>query len=362
MIMIQDYYAVVMAGGGGTRFWPRSRRLTPKQLLPITSERTLIQETVARLNRDCPAERTLIITNAALSESTRSQLPEIPQENIIAEPFGRNTAPCIGLAALMAHVRSGEKDPVVGMFAADHDIHPLDAFSHSIRKAVSIAAHGDAIVTIGILPTFPATGYGYIRRGAPLSEDLPGAFTVDAFIEKPAFRTAENFLATGDYLWNAGLFFFRASVTLEEIRRQQPEMFALLEKIRPAIGTPNEAAVLAEAYAEMPSMSFDHAIMEDAQKSCVVESSFLWDDVGSWLALERHLPKSEEGNAVKGDAMFLDSRQCTVDSKRFVALVGVEDLIVVETEDAILICDRHRAEDVRAIVEKLDESGRSDLL
>jgi mannose-1-phosphate guanylyltransferase len=358
---MESYYAVVMAGGGGTRFWPRSRQTTPKQLLAITGEKALIAQTVERLNDGCPAEQTLIITNAKQRPGTLACVPELPEANIIGEPIGRNTAPCVGLAALIAQVRSGD-DPVVGVYPADQCIKPVAAFTETVQTAVKLASESAAIVTIGVKPSYAATGFGYIQHGEELSGTANPAYDVQAFKEKPDTATAEQFVASGEYSWNAGMFFFRASTVLNELERQQPEIFAALELLRSAIGTDKVEEALAAAYEAMPSISFDYAVMEQAPCVQVVQAAFDWDDVGSWAAMARHFPADADGNVVRGEAIAIDSHNNTVDSKRLVALVGVDDLVVVETDDSILVCKRDAAEDVKQVVERLKADGRNELL
>ncbi|MHC4885109.1 MAG: mannose-1-phosphate guanylyltransferase [Planctomycetota bacterium] len=355
------YFAVIMAGGGGTRFWPRSRQTTPKQLLPITSDKALIAETQERLADACPPEQTLIITNAKQVEGTIREVPALPTENIIAEPIGRNTAPCVGVAALVAAHRGGP-EAVIGVFPADHCIAPVEEFSRTVRTAIAIAEREKSIVTIGIKPNFPATGYGYIEAGEAIADTDVPACAVKSFREKPNLDTAVGFVKAGSYCWNAGMFFARAETILSELQRQQPEIHRLLEELRPAIGTPEQDAALAAAYEAMPSISFDYAVMESAERVHMVEASFTWDDVGSWAAVERHFPADERGNVVRGECIAVKSKNNTVDSKRLVALVGCEDLIVVETDDAILVCKRDQAEEVKQVVETLKKDDRSELL
>lgn len=356
---MNDYCAVVMAGGGGTRFWPRSRQTTPKQFLPIVGETPLLTATVARLGLTCPPDSIRIITNERQVAGTRGCLPDLPAENIIAEPQARNTAPCVGLAALLCQARTGA-DPVVGVFPADAYITPDEAFVQTTAQAVGLAGEDGVIVTVGVPPAFPATGYGYIQCGPP----RPGGegWQVARFTEKPDAATAQAFLAAGGYFWNAGIFFFRASTVLAELARQQPAIHEALEALRPALGTAGEAAALESAYAAMPAISFDYAVMENAADVQVVEATFSWDDLGSWAAVARHGTADGAGNVTRGDVLILDGKNNTVEAERTVALLGVEDLIVVETADALLVCHRDRAEEVKRVVETLRTQGRESLL
>ncbi|MFW5856615.1 MAG: mannose-1-phosphate guanylyltransferase, partial [Planctomycetota bacterium] len=309
------------------------------------------------------AEHILVITNETQRAGTAERAPTLPPENIIAEPVGRNTAPCVGLAAVLAQVGAGEgEDPVVGVFPADAYIHPTSEFTRAVEAAVGLARDRGGIVTLGIPPGFAATGYGYVQEGESLPDCEPPAFTVRRFTEKPDRETADRFLREGGYLWNAGIFFFRASTVLEELRRQQPEIHRRLEAFRPAAGTDSQADALREAYAEMPAISFDYAVMEHAESVYVLRAPFDWDDLGSWASVARHDEPDSDGNVIRGDAVTIDSEGCVVDADRTVALVGVKDLIVVATDDAVLVCPRDRAQDVKEVVNRLREQHRDDLL
>jgi len=356
-----DYVPVIMAGGGGTRFWPHSRRTMPKQFLPITGDEPLLTETAKRLAQSADAKRILVITNAKQLEGSRECLPMVPEENVIGEPVGRDTAPCIGLAAVLSQAQRDD-DPVIGIFPADHSIRPAEEFERTVAVAAGQAQEEGVIATVGIRPGFPATGYGYIEQGEAVGgTDVP-VYSVTAFKEKPDEETARTFLDVGNYSWNAGMFFCRASTALSELKRQQPEIYRRLEAFRPHASGEGREEALATAYADMPSISFDYAIMEGAARVRVVEASFQWDDVGSWAALARHFPADGEGNVVRGDALAVDAHGNTVVSDRFVGLVGVNDLVVVETQDAILVCSRDRAEEVKKMVQALEDGNREDLL
>lgn len=357
-----EYYAVIMAGGGGTRFWPKSRQARPKQFLPVVGDDPLITRTVERLADGCDPERILIITNRLQLEGTRERIDALPQENLIAEPEGRNTAPCVGLAAVLAQVRSGD-DPVVGVFPADAHVQPEAAFTRTVQAAATLAAETGGIVTIGVRPDHAATGYGYIQQGGAVdfTGEVP-AHAVERFTEKPDDQTARRFVEDGGYLWNAGIFLFRASTVLEELRRQQPEIHQRLEAFRPQAGTDRQDEALAAAYDQMPSISFDYAVMEGAESVYVVEAQFEWDDLGSWSSVARHNEADADGNVLRGEVIAVDAHNNTVDAERPVALVGVEGLVVVDAGDALLVCRRDRAQDVKRVVEHLRETGRDELL
>lgn len=356
-----DYWPFIMAGGGGTRFWPKSRQTCPKQFLAIVGEQPMITQTVNRLETSCETERIFIITNEKQADGTKSLVPQLPSNNIIAEPVGRNTAPCVGIAAAYAKKKSNA-NPVVGIFSADHVISPDEEFNRTISCAAKLAEEDGAIVTIGIKPSFPATGYGYIEHGDKIPEASPDAFQVKRFTEKPDASTAESFLKDGGYSWNAGIFFFKADTVLAELEKEQPEIFSRVQEFSQSIGTDKEIEALEKAYTQMPAISFDYAVMESAKNVKVVQASFNWDDVGSWAAVDRHFEKDPGENIFKGDVLSIDTKNVTVDNKRTVALIGVSDLIVVDTDDAILICDKNRAEDVKKIVEELKKNNRKELL
>jgi len=339
-----------MAGGSGTRFWPASRGTRPKQLLPLAGgELSLIAETVERIAPLVPSERVLVVTSQLLADATAKELSALPRENILAEPMGRNTAPCVGWAA--AHVRRRDPDAVLMVLPADHHIGDPDTYRATLRTALAAADDG-ALVTVGIEPTRPETGYGYIELGATQSE---GVHAVSRFVEKPDLARAEEFVASGRFVWNSGMFFFRADSVLAEVARQLPALAERLEEYDAAALKGQEDEVIAATYGSLESVSFDHGIMERAQRVAVVPGSFGWSDLGSWTTAYELASKDADGNAVRADAVLVDASNCYVSatSGKLVALVGVHDLIVVETEDALLVMPRERAQDVRAVVDVL---------
>lgn len=352
-------YPVIMAGGSGTRFWPKSRLNRPKQLIQIFGAGTMIQQTIARLRPDMPLDSFLIVTNAAQAEETRRQLPQLAASQVLGEPVGRDTAAAIGLGALCTLRRDSEAVMVV--LAADQTISPPRQFLRCVKEAGRIAEERHALVTFGIKPTYPSELYGYLRRGERLDDPkavLP-AFKLLQFKEKPKREQAEAFLRAGEYYWNSGNFAWRAADILEAIRRFLPELYAGLERIRPHLGTPQQEEVLAREYPSLPKISIDYGVMEKAPNAVVLEAELDWDDVGSWEALARHLPADDAGNVVQAPHAGVDTRDCIVVSEggHLVATVGVQDLIVVHTPDATLVCDRRRVADVKKLVEQLQAKG-----
>jgi mannose-1-phosphate guanylyltransferase len=352
-------HPVIMAGGSGTRFWPRSRRQRPKQLICIFGEGSMLQQTVARLQSSFRAESFLIMTNAAQAEEVRRQLPQLSPAQVVAEPAGRDSAPCIGLAALILL----DHDPAAGMFvvASDQVVSPAAEFARCVSEAERIALRQSALVTFGVKPSYPSEEYGYVRRGEPLpgSPGAPPAFRLAQFKEKPSRAQAEEFIRSGEYYWNSGNFAWRAADILEAIRQHLPELYAGLEKIRPAIGTPRQDQVIAREYPPLPRISIDYGVMEKASNAAIVEMALAWDDLGSWNALPRHHQPDAQGNVVLALHAGLDTRGCILAAEpgHLIATLGVRDLIVVQTPDATLICDRTRAAEVKALVELLRGRG-----
>lgn len=354
-------FAVIMAGGTGTRFWPRSRRRHPKQLLPILGTRSMLQETADRIRTVAPPARTLVVTAASLAGQVRRQLPQLPPRNVIGEPLGRNTAACIGVAAL--RVAREDPDGVMVVLPADHLISGLPAFRRAVALAGELAAK-DHLVTIGITPTRAETGYGYIQWGRRLASTKGQAACVARFTEKPTRRRAERFLAGGRHLWNSGIFAWRARRILAEIDHHMPELGRQLAELRPAVGTRREAAALRRHYPKLVATSIDYGVLERADRVVVVRGRFRWSDLGSWAAMEGLWSSgSRAGNAVQGRAIAVDTRGCVVStSGRVVALCGVSDLVVVDTPDAVLVCHKSRAQDVRLVVQEIERRGYRHLL
>jgi len=354
-------FAVIMAGGTGTRFWPRSRRQRPKQLLPILSARSMLQETAERAKTVVSPERILIVTTVQLVAEVHRQLPWMVPSNVIGEPVGRNTAPCIGLAAV--RIEREDPDGVMIVLPADHLVNGLRAFRRAVRLAAKLA-EDEHLVTIGIPPTRPETGYGYIKWGRTLPHTAGEAAWATSFTEKPERRRAERLVASGHHLWNSGIFAWRARRILEEIDAHIAPLGRQLARVRPVAGTRRETAVLRRVYPAMPSISIDHGILERADRVTVVRGRFGWSDVGSWAAMEGIWRSAkQDGNAVQGRVVTVDARGCIVSApERIVALCGVDDLVVVDASDAVLVCHKSRAQDVRLIVSELERLGLGRLL
>ncbi len=342
-------HVVIMAGGAGTRFWPLSRRHRPKQLLNLFGDTPMIAQTVDRFAGLVPPEKILIVTNEALAEAVSEAVPQIPTENVLLEPVGRNTAPCIGMAAVAVRERLGSADEVLAVFPADHFIRDEEAFRDAVRLAAAEAEEG-AIVTLGIEPTKPETGYGYIRCGDPISDTVRVA---DAFVEKPDRETALKYLTDGNYLWNSGMFCFRIDAVMSEVERQLPELAAHLEELAPAIGKDDEE--VAKVFAQITPVSIDYGVMEGAENVRVVPVRFGWSDVGHWDALPSVAKTDDDGNVAIGDVITIDCRDSVLmgHDDRVLAAVGLERIVVVDTEDAVLVAPRDRVQEVRAIVEAL---------
>jgi mannose-1-phosphate guanylyltransferase len=357
-------HAMIMAGGGGTRFWPRSRGRRPKQFLNLGGERTLLQQAMDRAESLGPPANVWVITGEAYRDETLRQLPGLPPAHAVGEPCGRDTAACVGLGAALA----AREDPeaVLVVTPADHVIEPVQEFRRAAQAAASLAReHPRALVTFGIPPAFPATGYGYIQRGP----EVPGrqgvtAFRVRAFKEKPSAEVAEGFLASGDYYWNSGIFVWRAAAVLDELRRQEPAIAAAAERIAAAWGSPRQAEVLRREYEALPRKPIDVAVMEHAQEVLVVQAPYRWDDVGSWLALERMNPQDADGNTVLATHAGLDTRRCVIvgEPGEVVATLGVEDLLIVRDGDATLVAHRRDEGAVKQLVDLLKKKGLGQYL
>ncbi|MFO7157034.1 MAG: mannose-1-phosphate guanylyltransferase [Pseudomonadota bacterium] len=351
-------FALVLAGGSGTRFWPLSRKSRPKQFLSLTG-RPLVVETVARLEGLCDPADVTVICGEAHAEVLGKLLPE-HREGILVEPAARGTAPAIGLAALLAQARDPEGILVV--LPSDHAIADVRAFRAAIRHAAGLAAEG-ALVTLGIRPTRPETGFGYIEVGEAIPGRAP-ARRARAFVEKPDLPTAERYLAGGAHLWNAGIFVFRADRILEELAAHAPDVHRVLEALRPALGTAEFPEALRAHFPRSPSISIDHAVMEKSRSIAVIPCEFGWSDLGTVAALSELFPADASGNALRGEALAIDSSRNVVWARpgKAVALVGCEDLVVIDTEDALLVCHRDRAQEVRRVVEALERKGREELV
>jgi len=345
--------AVVMAGGRGTRFWPRSRGKRPKQFLTMVGEECLLLQTVHRLDKDFLPEDIFVLTTEELAEETRRMLPELPAQNVLVEPEGRNTAPCLALALVTMEQRV--PDGVMVVLSADSWIGDRAKFMRDIDTAVNHAAEKRDLVVFGIRPTYPETGYGYIE-----TEGHGPVLGVTTFREKPSYEKAVEYLESGSHYWNAGMFVWTLQDFRSELQSHCPELLAPLDEWVAAGASP---AALPRAYGRLPKQSIDFALMEKSERVAVVPAKFRWSDVGSWPAVVEFHEADASGNVVIGDAILLESSNCAIfGGKRLIAGSGLTDLIVVDEPDALLICRKDRAQDVKLIVDKLKESGREDLL
>jgi mannose-1-phosphate guanylyltransferase len=356
--------AAIMAGGRGERFWPRSQPHRPKQFLALADRHTLLQATYHRLAHALgDPSRILVVTGQEFVAEVRRQLPGLLADNVLSEPVGRDTAACVALAALEARRRWG--NPVLAMVPADHAVWDEGAFADALRDAAGEAAPG-RVVLLGLRPTRPETGYGYIRLARVDAQERTGGragLPVDRFVEKPTRRRALTMLRSGRYLWNCGVFVFPVETGLAHIRTLLPDLWAGVARLEPHLGSPAFATVAADVYATLPKVSFDRGVLERVRGLRVVRADFPWDDVGSWLALERlpSRPRRDDGNVVLGEAVTLDSRGCIVDAPadgRLVVLFGVHDLVVVDTEDALLVTHKNSAADLKTLVNHLKQIGR----
>ena len=357
-------HAIIMAGGTGTRFWPASTLDTPKQLLRLVGRETMIRQTVDRLGELVPVEQRMIVTNRRLVDAVRKQLPELAAAAIVGEPCKRDTAPCIGLAALL--VSRDDPDATMAVLPADHVIRPAETFQAAIRQAAELVEASPArIVTFGITPTYPAEVFGYIHRGQPLASSLPApSYTVKQFKEKPDAATAQKYLATGEYYWNSGIFVWRAATILDALRGRQPEMLQHLEAIVAAWDTSKRDAVFDREFAAIKGISIDFAVMEQASDVAVIEAPFEWDDLGGWQSLARLEGEDVDGNTIIGKHLGLATRDTIVrtDDEHLVVTLGLNDCIVVHTPNATLVANKHDEEQIRQVVKELESRGWTEYL
>lgn len=356
-------HAVIMAGGSGTRFWPASRRERPKQFLNFSGEQTLIQDAATRCQPVIPAEHVWVVTNALHAAETARQLPEVPDSQILLEPCGRNTAPCIGLAAIQ--LLAVDPDATMLVMPADHVIQPAAMFLQAVRQAVEILARDpELLVLFGVEPTYPATGFGYIRRGEPIAGAEWPMFRVQKFEEKPNQLTAARYSASGEYYWNCGIFVWRARTILDALARHQPEIYERLQRLQAALGTPQWLETLAVEFPAMPSISIDYAVLEKADRVCVLDAPFAWDDVGSWHALARLKSTGGHGNVTDGLVCAVETSDCIIRSSdsHLVATIGVRDLIIVHTPAATLVADKRDESAIKQLIAELERRGLTEYL
>ena len=352
-------YGVIMAGGGGTRFWPLSRQAVPKQLLNLSGKGLMINETIERITQVIREEDVFIVTNAAQARTMEDVVvPGVRRDHILVEPAGRNTAACVGYAAMEIVKKYG--DGVMCTFAADHNIRQPEVFAGILRQAVQCVEEEDKLLTIGITPSFPCTAYGNIRYD---KNDRGQAKQVLEFKEKPDLETAREYVASGEYAWNSGMFVWKASTILKNFQTYLPEVYQCLTQIGEAMGTDREQEIIYRIYPQIPSISVDYGIMEKSPDVKVIHGEFGWSDVGSWDNMGVLHPEDDRGNVACGETVLLDTSGCVVYAgKKLVTTLGVEDLIIVETDDAIMVCAKDRAQDVKKIVETLKDKGMTEYL
>jgi len=349
-----------MAGGSGTRFWPRSRKNRPKQLLNITGDEILLKKTIELIKPIIPISRIKIVTTFFQADAVKKTVPQIPEENIIIEPFGKNTAPAIGISALA--IERDTRDAVMVVLPADHYIEDKKKFHQTIMAGAYQASQGDFIVTIGIPPRGPETGYGYIEADEA-RDTKNGIYSVKSFHEKPDINIARRFIKQDNFFWNSGIFIARTSTMLKEIEEYLPHNYKGLMKIKASLGTDEESDVINNVYKEMEAISIDYGVIEKSKHVLMIKGDFGWNDVGSWLSAAQYWPKDRNNNAFIGELINFDSSQCIVYStKKPVALLGVKDLVIVEDEDVLLVCKRERSQDVKKLVELLRSQGRDEIL
>ncbi len=358
--MAKRLHPVILAGGSGTRFWPLSRRKLPKQLLPLASKKPLVQETFERVLPLAPPSQTLVVCGAAHAKPIGRLLKKLPAKNVLVEPAPRNTAPAIGLAALVALAK--DPDAILVVLPSDHAVDDDKGFAATVQIAAAAAEQG-ALVVIGVRPTRAETGYGYVKVGEAYARERR-AKKVLAFVEKPDRVKAESYFGAGDYLWNAGMFVFRADRILEELRAHLPAAAKALDAIAPTVGTKGFEKAVAKHFPAAPSISIDYAVMEKAHEIAVVPAEFGWSDLGSFGSIPDVRAADAEGNVVEGDALLLDANGNLVigHADRKIVLIGVDDLVVVDAGDALLVCRRDNSQEVRKAVEALEESGDEQLL
>lgn len=349
-------YALIMCGGSGSRFWPKSRKAYPKQFLKPLGPDTMLQSTFSRIRNLIPIENIYVVTNKNYVDIIREQLPELGEDNLIVEPMQKETATCIGHSAV--RLMKKDSEAVMVVLPSDHHIENENAFITTLQQGMLIAENSKHLITIGVKPTRPETAYGYIQIGKKIDEEWPiDTYKVRRFTEKPNKEKATEFIEDGRYLWNSGMFIWKVSSLLKQYKKHLPEIYESLKAIRDGLGTDNEFSILEEEYEKIEGISIDYGIMEKSKDVYVIECNFGWDDIGNWTAMERYMERDEWGNQTKGRFLQIDSRDCIVcGEKRLIAAIGVNDLIIVDTDDVLLICRRERDQDIKELLSKLGEN------
>lgn len=355
-------HGVIMSGGSGTRLWPESRKSRPKQLVGIKGSKTLIRATVERILPEIPYERIMVVVGESHADGIRNQLPELSDRMVVKEPQSKNTAPCIALAAYKLF--KNDPDGVMAVLPSDHMIGREEEFRKWLRSAVEVACMGDYLTTFGIVPDRLETGYGYIEVGeSALDLKSVTAFKVKSFTEKPDRVTAEEYIKRGTHVWNSGMFVWRITTIIEAFEKHLPSISQAMTSVLPALNTPEEAEAIIEAYRTIENISIDYGVIEKASNVLVIPIDVKWKDVGCWDSLAEIWDKDDKGNCGQGEFLALDSTGCIISSPhKFAALVGVENLIVIDTPDALLVCRKDRAQDVGRLEERLKETGHEELL
>ncbi len=361
---MDHYYALIAAGGHGTRLWPMSRAKLPKQMLPLIEDNSMFQTSVRRIEGVFSPKDIFVVTGRDMVDELRTEVPQIPAENFIIEPYAKNTAPAMALA--LAAIQRRDPEATVAILTADHYIARQDKFCQVLEAAWQVA-QDDHIVTLGISPSHPATGYGYIQQGKRLG-DYKGfeLYQSKRFTEKPDIVRATQFLASGQYSWNSGMFIWRVDRAMRDLERFQPAIYAMCSYLLSAVGSPDYETKLNDIWETMPKLSIDFAVMEKADNIAVIPVDIGWSDVGTWASLYDILPQDNFGNCIKGDAsdirVILDTRDTLVFSDRLTVAIGVQDIVVVDTDDVLLICHKERTQDVKQVVTYLRENGNDEYL
>jgi mannose-1-phosphate guanylyltransferase len=352
--MSEHYYALIMAGGGGTRLWPMSRSHTPKQLLPLVEDRSMFAVSVDRLAPLFTPDRIYVVTGRKYAEALQAQAPEIPAQNFIIEPYGKDSGPAAALG--MAVIAQRDPHAVVAILTADHHIADKDGFRRALSAARDQAQKG-TIVTLGIMPSFPSTAFGYIQRGETLDRvDGLDVCRAVSFKEKPDLSRAIEFIASGDYSWNSGMFIWKAETAMAEFARQRPELYARLRELMPTVDTPAYEATLNRIWEQIEKIPLDYAVMEGARSMAVIPISIGWSDVGSWGSLFEMVELDDDGNSFRGQMpsyIAIDTRNALVYANKLTVIIGIEDVVVVDTDDALMICHKDRTQQVKDVVHKL---------